>query len=1270
MNLFDEEVEEEELGHAETYSDYMPTKLKMGCKHPDPVVESASLSSVESPDVTYCLSIPDICIERGLLSAVQLESITYACQKHESLLPNGERVGFLVGDGAGVGKGRMIAGIIYENYLCGRRRSLWFVLVSNDLKVDAERDLRDIGASEIEVHSLNKFKYAKISSRINGKVKKGVIFATYSSLIGESKINNKYRTRLKQLIQWLGKEFDGLIIFDECHRAKNLFPNGSSKPTKTGQTVVELQNKLPKSRVVYASATGASEPRNMAYMVRLGLWGPGTPFREFSDYIQAVEKRGVGAMEMVAMEMKQRGTYVARQLSFKGVSFHVEEVEISEEYINVYNKSVQLWVEARDKFQQAAELLGIENRVHKTMWGQFWSSHQRFFKYLCISVKVQHCVSLANAAIAKGKSVVIGLQSTGESRTLEMVDEKGDELNDFVSTAKGVFQKLVESHFPSPDRQGAVEYFTNGGLPLSSTVNNVNSRTSSPSVMASNKRKKMKINSSDENEDDDDKSSSSDDDDDDEDEDEDDSDRSESDSNPFARASDSDDDVPWMRKSNKKKKKKLNKKKVKKNKKKKKRSGKSNGKCDDDEDNSGSEDENSDEDDDEDYDKDNSVDNYANVEKVLKLKQQLLDKIELLGRVLPANALDDLIDKLGGTSHVAEMTGRKGRIVCLKDGTIRYERRSEMDVPLEIINLTEKQRFMDGEKDIAIISEAASSGISLQADRRVANQKRRVHITLELPWSADRAIQQFGRTHRSNQVSAPEYIFLISELAGERRFASTVAKRLECLGALTQGDRRAAETRDLSQFNIDNKYGQTALEAVMKSVISHDNALVPTPSHYSGNFFHDVQKSLVGVGLLNPAQTGFSLDKESYNISKFLNRILGIEVETQNALFEYFTSTMKAIVMKAKRDGKWDLGILDLGSSGEKVVEQSCRDFHGLFSGFKTKVTLNKISVERGLSWADAERLSELHIGNEDGFYESKQSFVDNRRLYVLALSTKRQHHSYQHKKELLFKIYKANTGLQSNLWTLQELKKKFNKVFDAERVKQSWEEQYNFSEHHCLHVFQYGQCHKASTCEIGRRSRIYHVLSGSVLSVWTSVERVLASLPTGQASRMQIIRLRTTNNRRIVGTLIHPAAIEPLTQLLSSGRIEDNHQQSALPAVQHQPSASLSMMSVRNNMPNNFHSASNLLNLQQNQQRRMLLQQQLRPQSTHLQQQQQQQQQQQPLLQQQQQQQQQLLQQQQQNKSLQQQYSQQQQLLQQQRLRTTLLLNPQHNPSFNIKFR
>lgn len=44
------------------------------------------------------------------------------------------------------------------------------------------------------------------------------------------------------------------------------------------------------------------------------------------------------------------------------------------------------------------------------------------------------------------------------------------------------------------------------------------------------------------------------------------------------------------------------------------------------------------------------------------------------------------------------MTGRKGRVVSNDDGSISYESRSELDVPVEILNLTEKQRFMDGEK--------------------------------------------------------------------------------------------------------------------------------------------------------------------------------------------------------------------------------------------------------------------------------------------------------------------------------------------------------------------------------------------------------------------------------------------------------------------------------------------------------------------------------------------------------------------------------------------
>ena len=51
----------------------------------------------------------------------------------------------------------------------------------------------------------------------------------------------------------------------------------------------------------------------------------------------------------------------------------------------------------------------------------------------------------------------------------------------------------------------------------------------------------------------------------------------------------------------------------------------------------------------------------------------------------------------------SQMTGRKGRVVSMDDGTIKYETRSEQDAPLEILNLTEKQRFMDGEKVSLVI---------------------------------------------------------------------------------------------------------------------------------------------------------------------------------------------------------------------------------------------------------------------------------------------------------------------------------------------------------------------------------------------------------------------------------------------------------------------------------------------------------------------------------------------------------------------------------------
>ena len=60
---------------------------------------------------------------------------------------------------------------------------------------------------------------------------------------------------------------------------------------------------------------------------------------------------------------------------------------------------------------------------------------------------------------------------------------------------------------------------------------------------------------------------------------------------------------------------------------------------------------------------------------------------------------------------------------------------------------------------------------------------------------------------------------------------------LQFQGALTHGDRRAGESRDLSRFNIDNKYGRAALEAVFKAIMGYEAPVVKPPADYRGDFF-------------------------------------------------------------------------------------------------------------------------------------------------------------------------------------------------------------------------------------------------------------------------------------------------------------------------------------------------------------------------------------------------------------------------------------------------
>ena len=138
------------------------------------------------------------------------------------------------------------------------------------------------------------------------------------------------------------------------------------------------------------------------------------------------------------MEMKHRGKYIARQLSFKNVTFKVEEVVLTPKFINIYDSSIKLWIEMKKAFYEVASLVNADHKTSQWMWSLYWSAHKKFFNYLCISTKVMQAAKIASDAVKCGKCVVIALQSTGEAI------EKMSQVSDFVSDAKMVLVSLVD----------------------------------------------------------------------------------------------------------------------------------------------------------------------------------------------------------------------------------------------------------------------------------------------------------------------------------------------------------------------------------------------------------------------------------------------------------------------------------------------------------------------------------------------------------------------------------------------------------------------------------------------------------------------------------------------------------------------------------------------------------------------------------------------------------------------------------------------------------
>lgn len=312
------------------------------------------------------------------MSDAQLESLIYAGEAHAGFL-NGHyavdetfdtvsaiepdttgavrfRRGWFLGDGTGAGKGRQVAGIILDNWLKGRRRALW-ISKSDKLIEDAVRDWTALGGAKSDIIALSHYRQGAAI-----QLGDAILFTTYATLRTAERQGKC--SRVQQIVDWLGRDFDGVIVFDEAHAMANAAGDksgrGEKAPSQQGRAGLRLQNALPNARVVYVSATGATTVNNLAYASRLGLWGTGDfPFASRADFIAAMEAGGIAAMEVISRDLKALGLYASRALSYEGVVYEIVEHDLTAEQVAIYDAYADAFKIIHQNIDAALEAVNI-----------------------------------------------------------------------------------------------------------------------------------------------------------------------------------------------------------------------------------------------------------------------------------------------------------------------------------------------------------------------------------------------------------------------------------------------------------------------------------------------------------------------------------------------------------------------------------------------------------------------------------------------------------------------------------------------------------------------------------------------------------------------------------------------------------------------------------------------------------------------------------------------------------------------------------------------
>ena len=287
--------------------------------------------------------------------------------------------------------------------------------------------------------------------------------------------------------------------------------------------------------------------------------------------------------------------------------------------------------------------------------------------------------------------------------------------------------------------------------------------------------------------------------------------------------------------------------------------------------------------------------------KAVQMRDNLIAELQQMK--VPDGPLEMLLDAFGA-DNVAEVTGRTRRVVEKPDENGNMKRVVESRSPVS--STAEAKAFQDGKKRILVFSKQGGTGFSYHADLRAKNQQQRVHYLLQPGWSASEAVQGFGRTHRSNQASAPIFRLVTTNVMGQKRFTSTIARRLDQLGALTKGQRQASGGVFGEKDNLENPIAMDALATFYKSA---DKEVLKKLGLYDKLFDE--------WGRINEGSPDLR------DISKFLNRILSLEVDEQNATFQQFYDTFERMMDAAIANGTVDMGLENYRADKVEVLDET-----------------------------------------------------------------------------------------------------------------------------------------------------------------------------------------------------------------------------------------------------------------------------------------------------------------------------------------------------------